>query len=142
MNPYPLVGLNHFTVPVAMRRLLALCAQVNCPCLGCAMQQIRVLADDLRATQRELGKADQKLGPRLYNREGNGSITSICKCARSNLKSSRVPGYENCRRDSNSHHRPALARFLVPAKGRNKPLAKAAQGAHIEIIIGKGFERR
>src|SRR4030081_1814443 len=78
MNPYPLVGLNHFTVPVAMRPLLALFTQVNCSCIECAMQQIRVLADDLRATQRELGKADQKLGGRSSTIDkGNGSMTPI-----------------------------------------------------------------
>src|SRR3954466_3164438 len=62
MNPYPLVGLNHFTVPVAIVRLLALCARVSHRAYHPILSP-RVLGNDLRAAQtRELSKADRKPG--------------------------------------------------------------------------------
>src|SRR3954463_13165362 len=62
MNPYPLVGLNHFTVPVAIVRLLALCARVSHRAYRPLLSP-RVLGNDLRAAQtRELSKADRKPG--------------------------------------------------------------------------------
>src|ERR1700730_9864708 len=50
MNPYPLVGLNHFTVPVAISISLA-CAQVGDPASTARYARIRVLENDLRAAQ-------------------------------------------------------------------------------------------
>src|SRR4051812_24736781 len=51
MNPYPLVGLNHFTVPVAIVVSLLLCVPIRACAHSSVPHSIGVLGIDLRAAQ-------------------------------------------------------------------------------------------
>src|SRR5436309_2814410 len=74
MKPYPLVGLNHFTVPVAIAVTPCLCAS---PPIARATQAAdpEFLGDNLRAARTgELSKADRKLVATVYAGRGTRSM--------------------------------------------------------------------
>src|SRR5215470_2350349 len=85
MNPYPLVGLNHFTVPVAIIVSLLQCWS---SCARPAVWRLQRLGNDLRAARiGKLSKADQKSSCHLLVRSARTRVNVIrglasAKCGR------------------------------------------------------------
>src|SRR5215471_18588884 len=83
MNPYPLVGLNHFTVPVAIIVSLLQCWS---SCARPAIWRLQRLGNDLRAARiGKLSKADQKSSCRLLLRSARKRVNVIWGLAPPNV---------------------------------------------------------